>query len=185
MGEHVKSVDIPVWSVEISHEAPLTVSLTGELDLTCANEVLDTLMTQLEDTGGPLLVDLSAVTFMDSTALAALVQVHNRAESIRRTFGIVNPSRAADRVLQLAGVRDVFTTPAPGSVSSGMTEHPSLPGLTRGGAELGLVVFVNDRGANGLQLRPSGVKPAAMSGCRPSLVTVNSSSTTSCTFSPA
>jgi anti-sigma B factor antagonist len=75
------------------------IRIRGDLDLQVVEQVTDAL-TQIES-GEPelLVIDLSRVTFMDSTGMGAVAAAHIRAVEVGRRFVIVRPP---------AGVRQAF-----------------------------------------------------------------------------
>ena len=76
------------------------VAIAGAVDLTCAREVSDTLTDALAHSK-TLVLDLSAVDFIDSTGLAALVS-----KSVVKGADITveNPSPRVLRLLTITGV---------------------------------------------------------------------------------
>lgn len=55
---------------------------------------------------GSIVVDLSQVTFIDSSGLGALVELHNRLQRTGRRLALVAPAGSAPAVLlDLAGLR--------------------------------------------------------------------------------
>ena len=81
--------------------------ITGQLDLATAPRV-----NELQDTHGPLLLDLHGVTFMDSSGVAALVRLHKRCPDQGCTLRIEACSLPVERVLRIAGLYDLFTQDA-------------------------------------------------------------------------
>jgi anti-anti-sigma factor len=78
----------------------------GELDLHAARA----LAPQLAEAAGAdfpvLVIDLSAVTFLDSTGLGGILQAHQRLQRQGRTVKVVAPHGSAAAVLiDLAGLR--------------------------------------------------------------------------------
>jgi anti-sigma B factor antagonist len=79
----------------------------GELDLIASRELAPQLSQAVGDTARALVVDLSDVSFIDSTGLGALVQAHQRAARQGRRVAIVAPDGSAAAVLlDLSGLRD-------------------------------------------------------------------------------
>jgi anti-sigma B factor antagonist len=80
----------------------------GEVDLYSAGDFA----TALEDaaTSAPhLVVDLTGVRFMDSTGLRALLQAQRRSDDAGSRLELaVDPSGPVARLLELAGVSDLF-----------------------------------------------------------------------------
>ena len=70
------------------------LALRGELDLLTV-PALEAVLAQLD--GDSIEVDLSAVTFFDSSALRAFLNARRRNPALR----IINPSKAALRVLEI------------------------------------------------------------------------------------
>jgi anti-sigma B factor antagonist len=61
------------------------VTVGGELDLASAPALRDAVLNELS-AGNDVLLDISAVSFIDSTGLAAIVSVSNHAKSSGRRF---------------------------------------------------------------------------------------------------
>lgn len=57
----------------------------------------------------PMMVDMSSVTYIDSSGVASLVESLQAARKIGLEFSLVSVSEAALRVLQLARLDKVFT----------------------------------------------------------------------------
>ncbi|MGW1940716.1 STAS domain-containing protein [Streptomyces goshikiensis] len=89
------------------------VFVTGELDInTCprVTETTDALPLQ----GQTLLVDLSAVTFMDSAALNMLLRLRHRAHAEGGTLKLCGASDQTLQVLDISGTRSLFAlSPGP------------------------------------------------------------------------
>lgn len=86
----------------------LVLELVGEHDLSTAGGLRDALDRALAE-GASVVVDLSAVTFVDSSVIGALVSAHRRAAAEGRTVALVAPAAgAAARVLDLLGARSVL-----------------------------------------------------------------------------
>jgi anti-sigma B factor antagonist len=84
-------------------EGPVVASLVGEHDLRTKRRLLDQL-TSLAD-GGPLVIDLSRATFIDSSVLHALVET-DRAATLNGTSVViqVGPDQPARKVLEASGL---------------------------------------------------------------------------------
>jgi anti-sigma B factor antagonist len=59
--------------------------------------------------GQPVVLDLAAVGFMDSTAIGALVHLRRRAGDAADVLTIVRPHRNVVSVLRVAGMSEYFT----------------------------------------------------------------------------
>jgi anti-sigma B factor antagonist len=60
------------------------------------------------DGSGTALVDLSGVTFIDSSGVRELLAANRQAEAMGMRLQLVNPSAACKRVLEISGVWDEF-----------------------------------------------------------------------------
>jgi anti-sigma B factor antagonist len=83
------------------------VELTGDVDLSCSPAARAVILACLKS-GRNLLVDLSAVTWIDSSGVASLVEGYQTAKKGNLKFGLVGVSEAALCVLQLARLDRVF-----------------------------------------------------------------------------
>ena len=89
----------------ISHEGGAAVlSLTGELDLSTIHGVRQTADTLVGQDPDRLLIDLSEVTFMDSSGIALLLWIAKR---IPRTE-LRNPSTLIRQVLEMTGLTETL-----------------------------------------------------------------------------
>ena len=75
----------------------------GELDIATAPELVD-MLDRFRRFGHAVVVDLAAVTFMDSTGLTTLMDAHLAAQNNGWSFAIRRASPAVRRVFDLAGV---------------------------------------------------------------------------------
>jgi len=83
------------------------VRLKGEVDLSWSQQVRKTILDAL-GASGKVGVDLSQVSYIDSSGIAALVEGFQSARSNGRKFGLVAVSGAVMSVLQLARLDKVF-----------------------------------------------------------------------------
>lgn len=74
------------------------------MDLAASSAVRICLRDLMVDGATHVLVDLSAVTFMDSTGLGVLVAARRQARVFRGSFALVAPSPRVARVLSLTGL---------------------------------------------------------------------------------
>jgi anti-sigma B factor antagonist len=63
----------------------------------------------LDQGADPLVLDVSGLSFMDSTGLRALLSNDDRARRDGRRLVVVNGSRAVDRIFALTNVEDALT----------------------------------------------------------------------------
>jgi anti-sigma B factor antagonist len=86
-----------------------TLVLSGEADLAVAADILQLGNTGLSEASiTTLIVDLAAVTFIDSTSIGALVQLRNAADTHGKRLALDNVSPRVSQVLELAGLTVFF-----------------------------------------------------------------------------
>lgn len=93
------------------------VPLTGELDIAVADEVRRRGLAALEQPGiRTLVLDLTDVTFVDSSAIGALVEIRNAANPAGVAVTLRNVSSSIRRTVEIMGLTDLFlldpTSPA-------------------------------------------------------------------------
>jgi anti-anti-sigma factor len=81
------------------------VSIAGEFDLAAAAEVKANVRPHLDT---DILVDLDAVTFMDSSGLQCLIALRAEAADMGRRLRVGKVSRAVARVFELSGITDTL-----------------------------------------------------------------------------
>ena len=97
----------PVLSVEANGRA-CVVRLGGELDLYNAQDVREALVDACNGGSDRVVVDLSEVEFMDSTALAVLIEARTKLVN-RNAFMLAAPGLETKRALQISGLDRHFT----------------------------------------------------------------------------
>jgi anti-sigma B factor antagonist len=90
--------------------------VSGDVDLATADELGEAGEKALSELCSTLRIDLSEVTFLDSTGLGALIRIGNRAKP--RPVILENPRPNVMRVLELTAMHHVFTIESETSVSS-------------------------------------------------------------------
>ncbi len=83
------------------------LDLKGDVDLSCSPDARKQILQCLE-AGRHLLIDLSGVSYIDSSGVASLVEGYQTAKKKNLRFGLVGVSSAAMAVLQLARLDRVF-----------------------------------------------------------------------------
>ncbi len=89
------------------HGGRNVVALHGEIDLERAPGVRRLLLNSVEQ-GKDMLVDLSAVSYIDSSGIANLIEALQAAKTKGQRFALVSVSEQAKRVLKLARLDTVF-----------------------------------------------------------------------------
>jgi anti-sigma B factor antagonist len=85
-----------------------TLYLSGELDVASPAALERTVDSALDRQGREFRLDVSALTFMDSTGAEALLRLHRRAGSFGRRLVVASPTRSASRVLEILGLDQVL-----------------------------------------------------------------------------
>jgi anti-sigma B factor antagonist len=93
---------------------PIVIAPEGELDVASIAAFRDALLRAGTEDGTLVVVDLSSVSFIDSSGLGALVDFHHRLRRDSRRLAVVAPGgTAAALLLNLAGLHgrmSVFPT---------------------------------------------------------------------------
>jgi anti-sigma B factor antagonist len=97
----------PIAGVERTNGA-VVVNLAGELDLYNANAVRDALLACCDEEPERLIVDLSEVKFIDSTALGVLIEARSRLPN-KRAFFLAAPGLETRRALEISGLDRHFS----------------------------------------------------------------------------
>jgi anti-sigma B factor antagonist len=101
-GVHEGLREPPVAGVERNGEA-VVVRLAGELDLYNAHEVRETLFQECQQEPERVVVELSQVKFIDSTALGVLIEARSKLAN-RRAFLLAAPALETKRALEISGL---------------------------------------------------------------------------------
>jgi anti-anti-sigma factor len=106
--------DLPLYRQAVSRSGGRsTVVLAGELDLSNRDDIHAMLLAELTDPQtAAVRLDLAAVGFLDSTALAVLVAVYQSARDAGKTFAITAVSAPVSRILQVTGLEKILTDTA-------------------------------------------------------------------------
>jgi anti-sigma B factor antagonist len=103
-----------VTSPVVHTEATRTVvTLRGETDLSTRPALADALSRVIATGNGDVVVDLAAVTFIDTAIVRSLATGQRLLDRTGRTLTFRSPSRLAVRVLDMFGLTELIE-PAPG-----------------------------------------------------------------------
>lgn len=95
--------------VEVSHLGTWTVvSVHGEVDVATAPHLRATLIDLVNQGESSMIVDLTAVDFLDSTGLGVLIGALRRVRTVDGDLRLVCTSRRILRVFELTGLGRVF-----------------------------------------------------------------------------
>ncbi|MGW3103825.1 STAS domain-containing protein [Streptomyces sp. NPDC001100] len=86
------------------------VELTGELDYDSCAQVRDLLPALALRDGQQLVVDLTGVTFCDSSGITALLAARNHALAARADIALAAVPAHLDRIFHMVGLDQVFAT---------------------------------------------------------------------------
>ncbi|MEZ5126568.1 MAG: STAS domain-containing protein [Thermoleophilia bacterium] len=99
-----------VFSVSSERQGATTgiVTLAGEVDIYTAPRFKEGMLELLDGGVHTLIVDLSGVTFIDSTALGVLIGGLRRVHDAGGSMALVVATPAVERVLSITGLDRVF-----------------------------------------------------------------------------
>jgi anti-sigma B factor antagonist len=84
------------------------VELSGEVDIYTAPKFREDMVALIEEGATELIVDLTAVTFIDSTALGVLIGGIKRLHAVDGRMALVVATRPVQKVLSITGLDRVF-----------------------------------------------------------------------------
>ena len=93
------------------------VRVHGEIDVYTAPQLWETIDAAIAGTPHELVIDLSDVTFLDSSGLAVLVRAHKRLRPIAGTVVIRGAAEQVYMTLDVTKLTSVLTVDAPARVS--------------------------------------------------------------------
>ncbi len=93
-------------TLRVEQEA-LVIAFEGDVDLEHSPKAREVLLEGIKQ-GKSIFVDLSGVTYIDSSGVASLVEAFQRSKEQGSAFALVAVNPAALRVLQLARLDKVF-----------------------------------------------------------------------------
>jgi anti-sigma B factor antagonist len=91
----------------VSMDAFDLLKLAGEIDLHYSPQVREQILASLK-AGRPLLIDLSGVSYIDSSGIASLVEGFQTAKTARLGYGLLNISSTTLQVLTLTRLDKIF-----------------------------------------------------------------------------
>ena len=83
------------------------IELEGEIDLYCSPDTRKVILKELKN-GDDMLIDLSKVSYIDSSGIACLVEGYQVANEKKIKFALLGVSQSALNVLKLARLDNVF-----------------------------------------------------------------------------
>ena len=92
----------------MSQPEPIIISLDGEIDLHESPNVRETLRPLIDKKVPRIYVDMSEVTYVDSSGLAVLIDAMQRIANYGGKFGLIAIRPAVRTVLEIARLDQVF-----------------------------------------------------------------------------
>jgi anti-sigma B factor antagonist len=93
---------------KLGYDGAETLFVMGELDISSAPALEHAVSEALDGQGGDFRLDLSQLTFMDSTGANALLHVHKRVDGLGRRLVVVSPTHEVRMVLEILGLDQVI-----------------------------------------------------------------------------
>jgi anti-sigma B factor antagonist len=88
----------------------VTVGVSGEVDACTCGRLRQHLIDVIDAQGDlPVDLDLGNMTFIDSSGLSVLVEMHLRAQDQGGTFVLHNPRPSAAKIFEIVGLNSVLT----------------------------------------------------------------------------
>jgi anti-sigma B factor antagonist len=92
--------------------APSRVLVAGDIDCSNAAGITEAVMALLKEHATVVVVDLSAVTFMDAAGLEALVRARNRCHEQEASLVVHCPQPVVRRLFTITGLEKLLRTPS-------------------------------------------------------------------------
>jgi anti-sigma B factor antagonist len=86
-----------------------TIAVTGEIDLTSAPQLDDQVMSLIDGGASTIVIDLSGVSFMDSTGLRVLLKASKLLVGAGGALELKDPSEPVQRLLEVSGLDTHFS----------------------------------------------------------------------------
>jgi anti-sigma B factor antagonist len=101
--------DEAIWELETRrHEGRVQLVLTGELDLDSAPSLLTAVVGELEAGAREVVVDLTHLSFIDSSGLGTLVGCWRRAKNAGAELIVANPNEDVRMTLEITGLDQIL-----------------------------------------------------------------------------
>jgi anti-sigma B factor antagonist len=89
-------------------QQPNVLPLNGEIDLHISPEVAESLRTMIAEKPKHLVVDLTKVTYLDSSGLAVLIEGMQKVQQYGGKFGLAGVQEGVKHVFDIARLDQVF-----------------------------------------------------------------------------
>jgi anti-sigma B factor antagonist len=99
----------PLFHIDDSRRDDVTyVALTGEIDLAAAPVIRDHVDRLLGTDTAAVVIDLSGVTFLDSSGIGTLLTCRKMADAAGKTFRALHAQDRVAAILDMTGVTDIL-----------------------------------------------------------------------------
>ena len=98
----------PIELRAVEENDDVVLAVAGEIDATTTDQFRERIRDIFDGGNRRLVIDLSAVDFIDSTGLGVLVGALRYYKEADGSIALRSPSRIADRVLKVSGLDSVF-----------------------------------------------------------------------------
>jgi anti-sigma B factor antagonist len=85
----------------------VVLAVSGELDLATISILKETVGGRLQVGGDRVVLDLSELSFCDSTGLGSFVGLHRQAQTVGVSFALAAPRKRVSDLLQISGINQV------------------------------------------------------------------------------
>ncbi|MET7418171.1 STAS domain-containing protein [Dactylosporangium sp. NPDC005555] len=101
--------DETVWELSVHREGGRArLDAVGDLDLDTAPKLLTEVVGQLDSGATELVIDLTALAFIDSSGLGTLVGCWRRAQQKGATLIVANPNDDVSMTLEITGLDQIL-----------------------------------------------------------------------------
>ena len=96
--------------MKIQSPTPQTLLVTGLLELVAANagQIRDAIRAELKPAHTELVLDMSGMTFLDSSGLGVLISLHKSLRQQNGTVRLLKPAPSVHQILELTRLHRVF-----------------------------------------------------------------------------
>jgi anti-sigma B factor antagonist len=119
MSGDIQKIDGALRTSVEGHAGVPVLVIAGELDLATAGDVREAIRSTFLDTGNRIVLDMSQVTFIDSTGIRTVLEAQKAADA---TLVLVAPSAPVTRILDLTRLRRRFVEVATGADAAGLPD---------------------------------------------------------------
>lgn len=99
---------MPVGISVAERDGVTIVAVTGDLDMSTAPQLLDSGTAEIDAGSKRLVLDLSGVTFCDSTGLGVFVRLKKRLDAVQGVLALAGPGENVRTVLNVTGLAEVI-----------------------------------------------------------------------------